>query len=139
MSKDIATAVVALVRDYAKVTKDTNDVDGLIDIARRLSTYKVGLAVRVSELYRDKVQAEFQRKAQYDRIRKDQMTAGLSATAADIEARAAISDLLQREAKTDTEYHAGRLILDHSRDVLETLRQHIAELRQDKRNVNLQN
>jgi len=139
MKQDIATAVVALVRDYAKISKDTNDVDGLIDIARRLSTYKVGLAVRVSELYRDKVQAEFQRKAAYDRMRKDQIAAGLSATAADIEARAAITDLMKAEADTDTEYHAGRLILDHSRDVLETLRQHIAELRQDRRNVNLQN
>jgi hypothetical protein len=139
MSKDVAEAIVRMIREYAMAPADTNDINGMLDLARRIATYKVGLAVRVAGLYRDKVGTEFRRKVEYDRQRFAAVRDGKSAAAADVEARASIAELMEQEANADAEHQAGKLLLDNAGDVLETLRQQIAQMRTEKRETSFTN
>lgn len=121
------------IREYYKFPNDTADVDGLINLRRKLSGLKFGLAVEVGALYKAKNATEYARKAEFYSLRQKGIADGLTASKAESEAYSAIIALMDAEQKADAEYRAASLILDSAGGVLETMNQHIANLRSEKR------
>lgn len=129
----ISERIADRIRWYYKLEKDTPDVDGLINLRRELSGLKFGLSVEVGSLYREKNATEYARKAEFYRLRQKGIADGLTAAKAESEAYNEILALMNAEQKADAEYRAAALILESAGGVLETLNQHIANLRSEKR------
>lgn len=125
--------IASAIREYYKFPNDTTDVDGLINLRRKLSGLKFGLAVEIGTLYREKNATEHARKAEFYRLRQELVKGGHSAAKADCEAYAAIIALMDAEQLADSEYRAAALILDAAAGVLDTMNQHIANLRSEKK------
>lgn len=129
----LSDRIADLIRDYYKFPADTTDVDGLINMRRKLSGLKFGLAVETGELYREKNAAEYARKAEFYRLRQELVKGGHSAAKAESEAYAAILPLMDAEQRADSAHRAAALILESAGGVIETMNQHIANLRSEKR------
>jgi len=121
------------IRDYYRMPNDTVDVDTLINLRRKLAGLKFGLSVSVGVLYKQKNAAEYARKAEFYRTRQELVKGGASAAKAESEAMAGILALMDIEQQADSEYRAAYLILESAGGVLDTMNQHIANLRSEKR------
>ena len=84
-------------------------------------------------MYAERNAAEFARKAEFSRRRHDLVSGGATVAKAESEAQAEVLALLDAEQKADAAYKAGNLILDSAADVMRALSQHIANLRQERR------
>lgn len=125
--------ITNLVREYFQLKDDTPDIDRLINLRRLLSSLKFGFAIEVGTMYKRKNAAEHARKAEFYRLRQELVKSGHSAAKADSEAYAAIVALMDAEQLADSEYRAAALILDAAAGVLDTMNQHIANLRSEKK------
>ena len=125
--------ITQCVREYFLVKDDAPDIDGLINLRRLLSSLKFGFAVEVGGMYKRKNATEHARKAEFYRLRQELVNGGHSAAKADCEAYAAIIALMDAEQLADSEYRAAALILDAAAGVLDTMNQHIANLRSEKK------
>ena len=126
-------AIADCVNAYYRLPKDGVDVDALLNLQRRLAGLKYAFAVEVGKMYAERNAAEFARKAEFSRRRHDLISKGSAVAKAESEAQAEVLALLDAEQKADAAYKAGNLILDSSADVLRAMSQHIANLRQERR------
>ena len=133
MNETLPDHITDCIREYYKFPNDTVDVDTLINLRRKLAGLKFGLSVSVGVLYKQKNATEHARKAEFYRLRQELVKGGHSAAKADCEAYAAIIALMDAEQLADSEYRAAALILDAAAGVLDTMNQHIANLRSEKK------
>ena len=126
-------AIGSCVNAYYRLPKDGVDVVSLLDLHRRLAGLKYAFAVEVGRMYAERNAAEFARKAEFSRRRHDLVSGGATVAKAESEAQAEVLALLDAEQKADAAYKAGNLILDSAADVMRALSQHIANLRQERR------
>lgn len=118
---------------YRSLTKDFADVDLLLRTQREFAARLYDFANEVGRLYENRNQTEFQRKAAFAKERQKRIASAGSVSKAESEALVEIEPLLGIEQKADSEYVAARLLLDHARDVLQAMTQHLSHLKAEKR------
>lgn len=120
---------------YAGISRDFNDLDMLLSAARKLSALVFDFAGDVGMLYKERNRTEFQRKAEFGRIYRELMAADPrpSVAAAEKEADALCASLRDAEQQADSEHYAAKLWLDTARAVHDQMRQHISNLKSEKR------
>ena len=133
MNEPLPDLIADCIREYYKFPNDTADVDTLINLRRKLAGLKFGLSVSVGVLYRQKNATEHARKAEFFRIRQRLISEGASAAKAESAAHADVVTPMDLEQQADAEYRAAYLILESAGGVLDTMNQHIANLRSEKR------
>lgn len=129
---DAAKNITALIGKYYR-NGHKMTAEQLLDLRRRLAAMKYALALETGELYKGKNETEFRRKAEYTRRKKEALDGGANGVKSEIEAEAAVEQLRKDEHEADATHKAANLILDSAKDVLDALSQHIANLRQEKR------
>lgn len=131
--KPTSELITDAVQWYGSIGRDFSDVDLLLrnqrEFARRLYLF----ALEVGALYKNRNRTEFQRKAAFARLRKEKIVPLGSVAKAESEALVEVEDLLDIEQQADSEYMAAKLLLDHARDVLQSMVQHISSLKTEKR------
>ncbi len=123
----------SIIQEYYKAPKNGCDVDTLMNMRRRLACLKYGLAAEVGGLYDEKNGAEYRRKAAFAQKRAEAISEGDTAAKAEAKAQEATTEQLKDDLSADAAYKAGNLILEAVKDVLDAMAQHIANLRQEKR------
>lgn len=123
----------SIIGRYYKMPKNGCDVETLLDMRRRLACLKYGLAAEVGGLYDEKNGSEYRRKAAFAQKRAEAIKAGDSAAKAGATAEAETTEHLKDDMSADAAYKAGNLILEAVKDVLDAMAQHIANLRQERR------
>lgn len=120
---------------YAGISRDFNDLDMLLSAARKLSCLVFEFAGEVAAMYKERNRTEFQRKAEFARIYRELISVDPrpSVASAEKEADGLCSSLRDAEQQADAEYNAGRLWLDSARAVHDQMRQHISNLKSEKR------
>ena len=120
---------------YAGISRDFNDLDMLLSAARKLSCLVFDFAGDVGMLYKERTRTEFQRKAEFGRIYRELMAADPrpSVASAEKEADALCASLRDAEQQADSEHYAAKLWLDTARAVDDQMRQHISNLKSEKR------
>jgi enoyl-CoA hydratase/carnithine racemase len=118
---------------YNGITKDFQDIERLQSGVRKLATLLFIFAGELGLLYKERNGTEFSRRAGMERKKGELMRAGTSATAADAAAKEFVIDLLEKEQQADAHYQQARLLYDAAGNVLEAMRQHISNLKQEKR------
>lgn len=124
--------IEGIILAYHRLQSDFADIDRLITARRKLACSLYLLATHVGMLKKEANRLEFSRRAKYARTRLDEVSKGTNASQSDIIASGAVVDELNEEQRSDADYNAARLILDAGKDVLETMNQHIANLRSEK-------
>lgn len=120
---------------YAGISRDFADLDLLLSAARKLSCLVFDFAGEVGMLYKERNRTEFQRKAEFGRIYRELMGAESkpSVSAAEKEADGLCASLRDLEQQADAEHYAAKMLLDTSRAVHDQMRQHISNLKSEKR------
>lgn len=121
------------VRLFQTMRAEPQNLEALMLHQRAFSTLLFQFAIEVGELYRRKGETEFQRKAAFNRARREYIKTGDSAARAESFAAVDIEALLEAEQRADADYKAAYLLLEHGRDVLQTITQHISHLKAEKR------
>lgn len=130
--KSTADLITDMIGEYYR-TGDKATAEQLLDLQRRLSCVKYALALQIGDLYTDKNGAEFRRKAAFFRFKKEGIDTGSSAAKAETDAENKIDELRKEEGQADALYKSAALILESTKDVLHAITQHIANLRQERR------
>lgn len=122
-----------IIRRYQELPADFSDVDRLQTASRKLATWLFTLAGEVGMLYKEKNRTEFQRRAAFDRKRKEVISQGESAAKAEAEAKDAVTELLKAEMEADADHRAAQLLYDAAKDVLDALRQHVSKAKEERK------
>ena len=130
--KSTLEQITDLIRWYNKLSKGYHNVTDLQDSVRKMATLIFYFAVEVGEAYEQKNQKEFGRKASFSREQDYAMKDGKSAAAAEAIARKAVESLLDLEQQADSIYRKSYLLLESAKDVMEAMRQHISNLKQER-------
>ena len=123
----------AIVSKYKSLQRNFNDVETLIYMRKQLSCYLFDLATIVGEAFEAFKEFEYDRKYTHEterlRIKKSQTT-----TVSDAEAQAAALAAPMRKNENAAEAMYKRLYMVHQagNEVLQTMNQHIANLRSEK-------
>jgi hypothetical protein len=125
-----------IISGYHSLPADFADVDRLINARRLLSTHLFEYAQMVGAQKKLASHAELKRKATYAATKQDLIAKGASAAKADAEATVVVAELMEDEYMADAELVAMRLIYEAAKDVLDTLNQHIANLRFERAHIN---
>jgi len=131
--KSTSELVADAVHWYRNLRTDFNDVDLLLRTQREFSARLFDLSMEAAALYKQKNRTEFQRKAAFARATQQGIKAGDSAAKAQAAAQVEIETLLNDEQMADAEYKGAYLMLEHARDVLQSMLQHISHLKAEKR------
>lgn len=118
---------------YRTLKTDFNDVDLLLRTQREFAARLYDFAGEVGALYKQRNRTEFQRKAAFARERQSRIAGAGSVAKAESEALVEVEALLNDEQQADSEYRAAYLLLEHGRDVLSSMVQHLSHLKQEKR------
>ena len=120
---------------YATIDRDYGDIVTLMEARRRLACHLFNFAMEVGELNREKNRKEHNRKSKYARLVSEALTksAGKNVAAAKESADFLTSFERGEETAAEAEYYAARLIHDAGNNVLDTLNQHISNLKQERR------
>lgn len=118
---------------YRSLKTDFADVDLLLRTQREFAARLYDFAGEVGSLYKQRNRTEFQRKAAFNRERQQRIGTAGSVAKAESEALVEIETLLDAEQQADSEYRAAYLLLEHGRDVLSSMVQHLSHLKQEKR------
>jgi len=129
-------AIEKIISGYHSLPADFADVDRLINARRLLSTHLFEYAQMVGAQKKLASHAELKRKATYAATKQDLIAKGASAAKADAEATVVVAELMEYEYMADAELVAMRLIYEAAKDVLDTLNQHIANLRFERAHIN---
>lgn len=131
--KSTAELITDAVGWYRTLRTDFNDVDLLLRTQREFAARLFDFAGEVGQLYKQKNRTEFQRKAAFARERQVRINPNTSVAKAESEALVEVESLLDTEQQSDAEYKAAYLLLEHGRDVLSSMVQHLSHLKQEKR------
>ncbi len=130
--------VCAVVEWYASLPTDFADIDTLANKSRVLACANADLAMLAGQLAKAENVAEFQRKAMFARSRQSlldsQVAKSVAAAEAQVEADAEYLNLKKVEIEAAGDSQAARLLLSHASAVLDTMRQHISNLKTDRQN-----
>lgn len=118
---------------YRSLKTDFADVDLLLRTQREFAARLYDFAGEVGNLYKQRNRTEFQRKAAFARERQARIKEAGSVAKAESEALVEVEPLLNIEQEADAEYKAAYLLLEHGRDVLSSMVQHLSHLKQEKR------
>ncbi len=128
--------IEAILTWYAMLPFDFADPETLVNYSRLLSCAIADLAILAGQLRKATNAAEFRRKAHHAtrcrEIMATQDKPNVSAAVAQTESEAAYLNLRESEAQTSGDSDAATLILRHSSDVLDTMRQQISMLRRER-------
>ncbi len=126
--------IQAAVQWYATISPDFNDVAQLMEARRRLACHLFNFAIEVGELNHEKNRTEHTRKSKYARIVNEALekTDGKNVAAAQQSADFKTSFERGEEAAAEAAYFAGRLIYDAGTNVLDTMNQHISNLKKER-------
>ena len=125
--------IAEIVTFYNGITKDFQDIERLQSGVRKLATLLFMFAGELGLLYKERNSTEFSRRAATERKKGELMREGTSATAAGAMAAEFVIDLLEKEQQADAHYQQAKLLYDAAGNVLEAMRQHISNLKQEKR------
>ena len=131
--KATSELITDAVQWYGSIPRDFADVDLLLRTQREFARRLYMFALEVGMLYKNRNRTEFQRKAEFARLRKGYIVPLGSVAKAESEALVEVEALLDIEQQADGEYVAAKLLLDHARDVLQSMVQHISNLKAEKR------
>lgn len=125
-----------IIRGYLSLPADFADIDRLINARRLLAGRLFDFAVIVGAQKKAAAHSTMARKSKYAQVKQELIAQGASAAKADAEALVVVDDLMKDEYTADAELYALRLIYESGRDVLETMNQHIANLRFERAHIN---
>lgn len=131
--KSTAEQIADVTNWYRSLKTDFADVDLLLRTQREFAARLFDFAGEVGSLYKQKNRTEFQRKAAFARERQNRIATAGSVAKAESEALVEVETLLCNEQQADSEYRAAYLLLEHGRDVLQSMTQHLSYLKQEKR------
>lgn len=118
---------------YNGITKDFQEIERLQSGVRKLATLLFMFAGELGLLYKEKNDTDFSKQAAIERKKGELIRGGMSATAATAAAKEFAIDLLGKELQADAHYKQANLLYDAAGNVLEAMRQHISNLKQEKR------
>lgn len=127
--------IQSAVQWYATIDRDYSDLTTLMEARRRLACHLFAFALEVGELNREKNRKEHLRKSKYARIVSEQLEKSEGKNVAAAQQFADFSTSFERgeESAAEAEYFAARLIHDAGNNVLDTMNQHISNLKQERR------
>lgn len=135
MEKEKSTLdqIVEIVDFYYKIEKDFTDIERLQKGVRRLATLIFMYAGEVGDFYKQKNATEFIRRSTFEKEKNRLIKAGESGTAAGAAALVFVEKELQNEQRADAEYKAAHFLYESAKDVLQSMQQHVSNLKQEKR------
>ena len=125
--------IFEIVEYYHKIKKDFSDIETLQNGVRKLATLIFMYAGEVGELYKEKNRTEFVRRSSFEREKNRLINDGTSGTAAGASALVFVEKHLELEQNADAEYRAAYLLYESAKDVLQSMQQHVSNLKQEKR------
>jgi hypothetical protein len=131
--KSTLDQIVEIVDFYYKIKEDFNDIERLQKGVRRLATLIFMYAGEVGQFYKEKNRTEFVRRSTFEREKKKAINAGESAASAGTSAMVAVERELSAETQADAEYKAAYFLYESAKDVLQSMQQHVSNLKQEKR------
>lgn len=90
-------------------------------------------AGEVGDFYKEKNRTEFVRRSTFEREKKRLIKEGESGTAAGAAAMVFVEKELSAETMADAEYKASYFLYESAKDVLQSMQQHVSNLKQEKR------
>jgi hypothetical protein len=131
--KSVLDQIVDIVDFYYKVKEDFNDIERLQKGVRRLATLIFMYAGEVGSYYKEKNRTEFVRRSTFEKEKNRLIKTGESGTAAGAAALVFVEMELQKEQQADAEYKAAHFLYESAKDVLQSMQQHVSNLKQEKR------
>lgn len=125
--------IAAIVTWYKGVPHSFSDVQQLTAAQKALACLLFEYAGEVGELYKQKNGTEFTRKAIFEKERLRLIGEGKSAAAAGNEAQTLIGTSAFAEVCADAEYRAAVMQKEAASDVLRSMLQHIANIKEERR------
>jgi len=125
--------IAGLIDWYEKQPRDYSDVSALIHWRKKLATLLFSFAGEVGDLFQEYRAAEFRRKSAFDTKRAEYIAGDMSAAAAEAKAKADISSEAKDEMMAEGIYKKADLLRMHAFAVLDSMNQHIASLKQERR------
>jgi len=115
-----------------------NDIELLLNCARRLATEIFFFADEVGQFHEDKTGSEYRRKSAFAK-KKAELTADCEkrgekvvANMIDNDTEVFVDDLKKQEAMAESGYQRAKMLLDTARDVLQQMQQHISYFKTEK-------
>ena len=131
--KSTLDQIVEIVDFYYKIKEDFNDIERLQKGVRRLATLIFMYAGEVGSYYKEKNRTEFVRRSTFEKEKNRLIKTGESGTAAGAAALVFVERELQKEQQADAEYKAAHFLYESAKDVLQSMQQHVSNLKQEKR------
>lgn len=132
MEKSTLEQITNIVDWYNKLPKGFSEVGKLQDAIRKMATLIFYFATDVGVAYGESNQKAFGRKASQSREEDFLMKEGKSGTAAEKIAKKNVESLLDLEQQTDSIYKKSYFMLEAAKGVMEAMRQHISNLKQER-------
>ena len=122
---------------YSTIDRDFNDIEKLMEARRRLACHLFAFAMEVGELNREKSRKEPLRKSKYARTVSEMLekSEGKTVSVTAAKEHADFKTMFERgeETASEAEYYAARVVYEAANNVLDTLSQHISNLKSERR------
>lgn len=136
MLRSTLEKIQAAVSWYATVPPDYHDIGQLMEARRRLACHLFSFAIEISGLNKEKNRTEYLRKAKFARVVNEALKAsgGKNVASAQQEADFQVTEERAAESLAEAIYFSSRLIYDAGTNVLDTMNQHISNLKKERQN-----
>lgn len=122
---------------YSTIDRDYADITTLMEARRRLACHLFAFAMEVGELNREKSRKEHLRKSKYARTVSEMLekSQGKTVSVTAAKEHADFKTMFERgeETASEAEYYAARVVYEAANNVLDTLSQHISNLKSERR------
>lgn len=129
----ILDQIAGVVAWYRSLPKDYNDIQLLSTAQKKLACLLFDYAGEVGDLYKAKNATEYTRKTTFEKERLRLIGDGKSAAAAGNEAQTMIAKIAFEEFCADADYRAALMQKEAASDVLRSMLQHIASIKEERR------
>lgn len=137
MQVTVLERICAAVSWYSTIDRDFNDITTLMEARRRLACHLFAFAMEVGELNREKSRKEHLRKSKYARTVSEMLekSQGKTVSVTAAKEHADFKTMFERgeETASEAEYYAARVVYEAANNVLDTLSQHISNLKSERR------
>lgn len=122
---------------YNGLKQGYNDIDTLLTASNRLACSIFDFAAEVGDMYQEKNATEFRRKKAFGEALQKALSAQekQNVSQAREEAEMEVKEQRKAEALADATYYQSKFLLDAAKDVLDRMKQHISNLKQEKSHV----